>query len=91
MEFNLSQFDSAEDLIGAFHQVRDRVLQGFIPVVFRDEFDSQNLKWLRSLLACSAVATADSTSERYSALKEAAAAASPTIRRPRRRGASIRG
>ncbi len=26
LEFNLSQFNEAEDLIGAFHQVRDRVL-----------------------------------------------------------------
>jgi hypothetical protein len=50
-EFNLSQFDKPEDLIGAFHQVRDLVLQGFIPVVFWDEFDSQEYKWLQYLLA----------------------------------------
>jgi len=51
MEFNLSQFDEPKDLIGAFHQVRDRVLQGLTPVVFWDEFDSNNYKWLQYLLA----------------------------------------
>ena len=51
LEFNLSQFAGADDLIGAFHRVRDLVLTGVIPVVFWDEFDSQNYKWLRSLLA----------------------------------------
>ena len=50
-EFNLSQFDKPEDLVGAFHQVRDLVLQGFIPVVFWDEFDSREYKWLQYLLA----------------------------------------
>jgi hypothetical protein len=50
-EFNLSQFDQPEDLIGAFHQVRDIVLQGFVPVVFWDEFDSREYKWLQYLLA----------------------------------------
>ena len=51
MEFNLSQFDEPTDLIGAFHQVRDRVLQGLIPVVFWDEFDSREYHWLQYLLA----------------------------------------
>ena len=51
MEFNLSQFDGPTDLIGAFHQVRDRVLQGFVPVVFWDEFDSKDYAWLQFLLA----------------------------------------
>jgi hypothetical protein len=51
MEFNLSQFDTPTELIGAFHQVRDRVLQKFVPVVFWDEFDAQNYKWLKFLLA----------------------------------------
>ena len=51
MEFNLSQFASPRDLIGAFHQVRDRVLQGSTPVVFWDEFDSNEYYWLRYLLA----------------------------------------
>ena len=51
IEFNLSQFSSPADLIGAFHQVRDKVLSGITPIVFWDEFDSENLKWLRYLLA----------------------------------------
>jgi hypothetical protein len=51
LEFNLSQFDSASGLFGAFHQVRDKALKGFIPVVFWDEFDSRNYHWLQYLLA----------------------------------------
>jgi hypothetical protein len=51
LEFNLSQFANPADLVGAFHQVRDRVLSGVTPVVFWDEFDSQDLHWLQYLLA----------------------------------------
>ena len=51
LEFNLSQFSKPEDLIGAFHQVRDKVLAGVTPVVFWDEFDSGELRWLQLLLA----------------------------------------
>jgi hypothetical protein len=51
LEFNLSQFDGPGDLIGAFHQIRDRVLQGKLPVAFFDEFDSQQYRWLQYLLA----------------------------------------
>ena len=51
LEFNLSQFSSAVDLIGAFHQVRDKVLEGAIPVVFWDEFDSNEYAWLQYFLA----------------------------------------
>lgn len=51
LEFNLSQFNDPGDLIGAFHQVRDRVLDGKLPVVFWDEFDSQDYRWLQFLLA----------------------------------------
>lgn len=50
LEFNLSQFADGE-LEGAFHQVRDKVLEGKTPVVFWDEFDSQAYKWLQYLLA----------------------------------------
>ncbi|MBM4164530.1 MAG: hypothetical protein FJ222_08860 [Lentisphaerae bacterium] len=49
-KFNLSQFDEA-DLAGALHQVRDEVLRGKLPVVFWDEFDSDQYKWLKLLLA----------------------------------------
>lgn len=51
LEFNLSQFEDSSNLIGAFHQVRDKVLEGGTPIVFWDEFDSQNYKWLQFLLA----------------------------------------
>jgi hypothetical protein len=51
LTFNLSQFRNAEELIGAFHQVRDKVLEGTTPVVFWDEFDSEKYKWLQYLLA----------------------------------------
>lgn len=50
LEFNLSQFDEV-DLAGAFHQVRDAVLRGSMPVVFWDEFDSSEYIWLKRLLA----------------------------------------
>ncbi len=51
LEFNLSQFKGPEDLIGAYHQVRDQALAGYTPVVFWDEFDSGEYKWLQYLLA----------------------------------------
>ena len=51
LDFNLSQFSGPADLIGAFHQVRDEVLKGNIPVVFWDEFDSQKYEYLQYLLA----------------------------------------
>jgi hypothetical protein len=51
LEFNLSQFERPEDLIGPLHQVRDEVLSGKVPVVFWDEFDSKENYWLQYLLA----------------------------------------
>jgi hypothetical protein len=55
LEFNLSQFDEAEDLLDAMHQVRDVGLSGQMPLVFWDEFDStlgdQPLGWLRYFLS----------------------------------------
>ena len=51
LEFNLSQFVDVAELTGAFHRVRDEVLKGFCPIVFWDEFDSQNFRWLQYLLA----------------------------------------
>lgn len=51
--FNLSQFsiDNPNDLYQAFHAVRDISLSGKIPLVFWDEFDSNDLAWLRFFLA----------------------------------------
>jgi hypothetical protein len=51
LTFNLSQFASPVDLYGAYHQVRDKALAGDTPVVFWDEFDSGEYKWLQYLLA----------------------------------------
>jgi hypothetical protein len=51
LEFNLSQFKTPDELIGAFHQVRDAVLRGPTPIAFWDEFDSQHYRWLQYLLA----------------------------------------
>ena len=55
LTFNLSQFESPEELAPAFHQARDLCLQGRLPVVFWDEFDTpcgeRQLGWLRYFLA----------------------------------------
>ena len=55
LEFNLSQFQSVHDLHTAFHQVRDASVQGQIPLVFWDEFDTalggHPLGWLKEFLA----------------------------------------
>jgi len=55
LEFNLSQFESADELVDALHQVRDVGLSGKIPLVFWDEFDTplagKPLGWLRYFLA----------------------------------------
>lgn len=54
LEFNLSQFHSTDDLVDAFHIVRDVALAGKIPIVFFDEFDSDfggKLGWLKYFLA----------------------------------------
>lgn len=53
--FNLSQFERPDQLLGAFHQVRDLALSGKMPLVFWDEFDSslgqQPLGWLAYFLS----------------------------------------
>ncbi len=55
LEFNLSQMNSSTDLPDALHQVRDVILEGKIPLVFWDEFDTslgdKALGWLRYFLA----------------------------------------
>ena len=54
MEFNVAQFTSIDDLTDAFHKVRDLVLEGKIPLVFFDEFDTSfngELGWLKYFLA----------------------------------------
>jgi hypothetical protein len=51
LTFNLSQFRDETELSGAFHTIRDEVLRGKLPIVFWDEFDSDDYKWLKSLIA----------------------------------------
>ena len=55
IEFNLTQWAAADQLIEALHRVRDIVLRRKVPLVFFDEFDSpregSNLGWLKSFLA----------------------------------------
>jgi hypothetical protein len=51
LTFNLSQFKDESELPGAFHAVRDEVLKGKLPIVFWDEFDSCDYKWLKSMIA----------------------------------------
>lgn len=54
IDFNLSQFRSLSELVAAFHKVRDLSLEGKIPLVFFDEFDSAfegKLGWLKYFLA----------------------------------------
>lgn len=50
IEFNVSQFQGPDDLIDAFHRVRDAGLRGAMPLVFWDEFDTayegRPLGWL---------------------------------------------
>nr|WSW48678.1 hypothetical protein OG296_36680 [Streptomyces sp. NBC_01001] len=55
LEFNLSQFNSASELVGAMHEIRDVALSGQVPLVLWDEFDAplnnSSLGWLRYFLA----------------------------------------
>jgi len=54
LEFNVSQFTGTDDLSAAFHRVRDAILEGKLPLVFFDEFDSGRdglpLGWIKSFL-----------------------------------------
>jgi hypothetical protein len=54
IEFNVSQFTDNSDLGHALQQVRDKILEGKLPLVFFDEFDSDRngikLGWVKSFL-----------------------------------------
>ena len=54
LEFNVSQFTDESDLSTAFHKVRDCILEGKLPLVFFDEFDSDKdglaLGWIKKFL-----------------------------------------
>jgi hypothetical protein len=49
--FNLSQFNAASDLTGAFQQIVGKISSGVTPLVFWNEFDAQGYRWLQYLLA----------------------------------------
>lgn len=54
LTFNLSQFNSTDELVKAFHIARDYSLQGKLPLLIFDEFDSDfrgELGWLKYFLA----------------------------------------
>lgn len=54
LTFDLSQLSSTTELITVFHKVRDICLEGKLPLVFFDEFDSGfegKLGWLKYFLA----------------------------------------
>jgi hypothetical protein len=55
LTFNLSQFETPNQLPIAFHQIRDLHLKGKTPLIFWDEFDNlcenRPLGWLRYFLA----------------------------------------
>jgi len=48
---NLSQIHTPAELVHTFHRIRDKVLEGKLPVAFFDEFDVRNYEWLPQLLA----------------------------------------
>lgn len=52
LEFNLSQYEAAlsSALFEAFHDVQDQTMNGKIPLVFFDEFDSHKLSWPKCFL-----------------------------------------
>ena len=47
---NVSQISSDDELGAAFQKVRDIILEDKLPLVFFDEFDSGELKWLKNFL-----------------------------------------
>lgn len=55
LSFNVSQWNSPDYLVNALHRVRDHAIQGKVPLVFFDEFDSrygsQSFGWLKYFLA----------------------------------------
>lgn len=50
LTFNLSQMRDREELIAAFHQIRDASLTDGVPLVFFDEFDTDDFRWLKEFL-----------------------------------------
>jgi len=51
LTFNLAQFNDKKDISGAFLLIRDHAMQGKLPVVFWEDIDSGNFKWVRYFLS----------------------------------------
>lgn len=51
MTFNMSQIRDTDELNAALHQVHDETVRGEIPLIFFDEFDANDLSWLKHFLA----------------------------------------
>lgn len=55
IETNVAQFTDQKDLIRTFHEARDQVINGKIPLIFFDEFDANNgvdpCGWLKFFLS----------------------------------------
>jgi hypothetical protein len=49
--FNLTQMTSPRDLLDALHIIQDCTVKGDLPLVFWDEFDTEENKWLKDFLA----------------------------------------
>jgi hypothetical protein len=51
LTFSLAQFNDPDSLLQALQQVRDRALCGTLPVVFWEDFDGGQFRWLQHFLA----------------------------------------
>ena len=51
LTFNLAQFNDKKDISRAFRLIRDQAMKGKLPVVFWEDIDSGNFKWVRYLLS----------------------------------------
>jgi hypothetical protein len=65
LKFNLSQIHQIEHLHEKFHQVRTASVLGEIPIVFWDEFDAEDLRWLKYFLSPMQDGEFESSSGRY--------------------------
>lgn len=65
LKFNLTQIHSVDMLHEKFHKVRTASILDEIPIVFWDEFDTEDLKWLKYFLAPMQDGEFESSTGRY--------------------------
>ncbi|HEV2961223.1 MAG TPA: RyR domain-containing protein [Candidatus Angelobacter sp.] len=65
LKFNLTQVHSVEMLHEKFHKIRTAGILGEIPIVFWDEFDTEDLRWLKYFLVPMADGEFESSAGRY--------------------------